>query len=88
MRSSPRKVTHSSLPLRVNVGSWGSRPTRMPLERRSALVWPEAKGFGTLPMTRFCTASIRYTLLEPRPLVASIRPSGEGTAPCASMQPW
>src|SRR3989344_5276201 len=27
-------------------------------------------------------------LLEPRPLVASSRPSGDGTAPWASMQPW
>src|SRR5437867_2528446 len=56
---SPRSVTHSSLPLRVNVGSWGSRPSRMPLERRSGLVVGPAAGLGVLPITRFSTASIK-----------------------------
>jgi hypothetical protein len=45
MRFSPRTVTHSSLPFRVKVGSCGSQPTRMPLDRSSLLVFSRACGF-------------------------------------------
>ena len=48
-----------TMPLRLNVGSCGSRPSKMPLDRRSGLVVGPAAGLGVLPITRFSTASIR-----------------------------
>jgi formamidopyrimidine-DNA glycosylase len=44
---------------RVNVGSCGSRPTRMPLDKRSLFTSADANGFGTLPMTWFVAVSVR-----------------------------
>ena len=81
IRLLPRSIAHNSRRLRVKVGSCGSRPTRLPLGRRSRFVVGPAEGFGVLPMTRLSTASMGWALLGPRALVASSLPSGDGTAP-------
>ena len=59
IRSSPRTVTHNSLPFRLKVGSCGSRPTMMPLVSLSGLVVGPACGLGVLPITRSVVVSTR-----------------------------
>ena len=50
---------HTWLPLRLKVGSWGSRPINNPLDNRSETVVGPAAGFGVLPITRFSSVSIK-----------------------------
>jgi hypothetical protein len=88
IRPSPLTVTQSSAPLRVKVGSCGSRPTSNPLVIHSLFVVSLACALGTFPITRRLAASIRYTLLVPLPVVAISELSGDGAAPWMSIAPW